>query len=127
LHRPPERPEKIQSLKRRYEMKRILIWALIGFFWGTALLPGVSAAADGRSLYNDKCTLCHGIRGDGRGPAGAALSPKATDFTDPSYWQKTNDKKIADAIKNGVSAMPAFDLKPEEIKTIISYIKTFKK
>jgi mono/diheme cytochrome c family protein len=108
-------------------MKRILIWALIGIFWGTALLPGVSAAADGRSLYNDKCTLCHGIRGDGRGPAGAALSPKPTDFTDPSYWQKTNDKKITDAIKNGVSAMPAFDLKPEEIKAISSYMRTFKK
>lgn len=108
-------------------MKRILIWAVIGIFWGTALLSGESAAADGRSLYNDKCTLCHGIRGDGKGPAGAALSPKATDFTDPKYWQSASNQKIADAIKNGVGVMPAFDLKPEEIKAIIDYTRTFKK
>jgi mono/diheme cytochrome c family protein len=108
-------------------MKRIIIWAVIGIFWGTALWPGESAAADGRSLYNDKCTLCHGIRGDGKGPAGAALSPKPTDFTDPKYWQTTGDQKIAAVIKYGVGVMPAFDLKPEEIKAIIAYMKTFKK
>ncbi len=108
-------------------MKRILIWALIGIFGGTALWSGASAAADGRSLYNDKCTLCHGFRGDGKGPAGAVLTPPATDFTSPSYWQKTSDRKIADAIKNGVGSMPAFDLTPDEIKAITSYIKTFKK
>ncbi len=108
-------------------MKRTIIWALIGIFWGTAFLPGVSEAADGRSLYNDKCTLCHGVRGDGKGPAGPTLSPPATDFTNPLYWQKTNDTKIAGAIQNGAGAMPAFDLTPDQIKAITSYIKTFKR
>ncbi|MCK9376937.1 MAG: cytochrome c [Syntrophobacterales bacterium] len=108
-------------------MKRILIWALIGIFGGTALMSGKGTAADGRSLYNDKCSLCHGVRGDGKGPAGPTLSPPATDFTNPSYWQKTNDTKIADAVNNGVGAMPAFDLNPGEIKSIINYMRTFKK
>lgn len=108
-------------------MKRTIIWALVGICWGTALWSGECIAAEGRSLYNDKCTLCHGIRGDSKGPAGATLSPPATDFTDPRYWQKTNDRKIADAIKNGVGAMPAFDLRPDEVQAITSYIKTFKK
>ncbi len=108
-------------------MKRILIWAVIGIIWATALLPGEGAAADGRSLYNDKCTLCHGVRGDGRGPAGAALSPKPTDFTDSQYWQTTGNQKITAVIKYGMGVMPAFDLKPEEIRAIIDYMRTFRK
>ncbi|MHB9071953.1 MAG: c-type cytochrome [Desulfobaccales bacterium] len=107
-------------------MKRILIWALIGICWGTALLPK-SAEADGRSLYNDKCAFCHGFRGDGKGPAGVTLSPPPTDFTDPKYWQTTSNQKIVNAIKNGVGVMPAFDLRPDEIKAIIDYMRTFKK
>ena len=110
-------------------MKRIFIWALIGVLPALVFLLNQSAAwaQSGRSLYNDKCTLCHGVRGDGQGPAGPTLSPPATDFTNPSYWQKTNDGKIAGAIRNEVGAMPAFDLTPDQIKAITSYIKTFKR
>ena len=110
-------------------MKRVFAWALIGVLPALVFLSnkGAAWAQSGRSLYNDKCALCHGIRGNGQGPAGPTLSPPATDFTSPSYWQKTNDTKIAGAIKNGVGAMPAFDLRPDEIRAIISYIKTFKR
>ncbi len=119
--------EKIQVVKEEIDDETNHYLGFIAFFWGTAILPGEIAAADGRSLYNDKCTLCHGVKGDGKGPAGVTLSPPPTDFTNPGYWQKTNDKKIADAISNGVGVMPAFDLKPDEIKAIIAYMRTFKK
>ncbi len=75
----------------------------------------------GKNLYNDKCHICHGKRGDGKGPAAAALSPRPANFTDPKFWQNFNDNMIADTVRNGHGAMPPFGLTPDQIKAIIFY------
>ncbi len=107
-------------------MKTVLILMLLGF-----LFLGKIAMADeydqGKKLYSNKCQICHGVKGDGNGPAGAALSPKPADFTSPNFWQKETDQKITETIKNGHGMMPSFDLKPSEIKDLIDYLShTFK-
>ena len=43
------------------------------------LAPG--AAPDGRALYADYCTACHGTTGKGDGPAAGGLSPRPADLT----------------------------------------------
>ena len=107
-------------------MKRILSSAIIVVLLGTALFLTKTAKADeyvqGKKLYIDKCQLCHGGKGDGNGPAGAGLSPKPADFTDPKFWQGAVDKKITNTVENGHGMMPSFDLKPAEIKDIIDYL-----
>ena len=113
-------------------MKRILSFAIIVVFLGTALFLTKTAKADeyvqGKKLYIDKCQLCHGVKGDGNGPAGAGLSPKPADFTKSSFWQGDVDKKITDTILHGHGPMPAFNLTPDETKAIIDYMfHTFKK
>jgi mono/diheme cytochrome c family protein len=111
-------------------MKKNLVLAAAGVLLGTALLWSLtapSASADGGSLYNDKCALCHGVGGDGNGPAGVALSPKPADFTNPQYWQTTSNQKIKDATLNGVGVMPAFSFNAQQMQTLIDYLKTFKK
>ena len=41
----------------------------------------------GKKLYEQNCSPCHGPKGDGKGPAGAALTPAPTDFTKPyNQW-----------------------------------------
>ena len=112
-------------------MRTILVLMVAGVFLGLLVLGKIALAdeyAQGKRLYSDKCQLCHGSKGDGKGPAGAALSPKPADLTSPKFWQQNNvDKNIQDTVKNGHGMMPAFDLKPAEIKDIIDYLThTFK-
>jgi mono/diheme cytochrome c family protein len=112
-------------------MRTVLALAALGLLLATSLsLPRTARAdeyAQGKKLYSDKCQICHGLKGDGNGPAGAALSPKPADFTNPKFWQGETDKKITNTVENGHGMMPSFDLKPAEINDIIDYLShTFK-
>jgi len=107
-------------------VNKILAFVIAGVFLGTGSLfadnSEVGKYEQGKSLYNDKCQLCHGIKGDGNGSSAAIFSPRPTDFTSPKFWQNAVDKKIADTIKNGKKPMPSFDLTADETKAIIDYI-----
>jgi mono/diheme cytochrome c family protein len=111
-------------------MKTFLVLTVVGALFGSPFLGKIAMAdeyAQGKKLYGDKCQICHGVKGDGNGPAGAALSPKPADFTSPKFWQEETDQKIIETIKNGHGMMPSFDLNPIEIKDIIDYLShTFK-
>ncbi len=82
----------------------------------------------GKTLYKHKCQFCHGILGDGKGPAAEPLLRHPVDFTDTEFWKEDVNKKINKTIKNGKEMMPAFKLEPDQIKCITLYIsETFKK
>ena len=105
-------------------MKKALMFFLL---FGALLFPKAAAAADqfdeGKNLYGEKCVICHGLLGNGQGPASAAFSPPPADFTNPQFWQKQDvDQFIANTVKNGHPPMPAFNLPPREIKAIIDYM-----
>ncbi len=112
-------------------MQKILVCITAGIFLGMAFM-GIKGArgseyAQGEKLYNEKCHICHGKKGDGNGPGAVAFTPRPANFTDPKFWQKFNDAMIADTIRNGHGMMPAFDLSPNQIKAIIDYMEhTFK-
>lgn len=115
-------------------MKKILALAVIAGF----VIPGLVLAQNadnGKKLYTAKCVACHGEKGDGNGPAGKALKPKPTDFTDAKLMSGKKDEELVKVTKEGGKAvgksplMAAFggQLKDEEIKDIVAYIKTFVK
>ena len=113
-------------------MKRILGRAVLLMFLGTVPLLAKCVAGtpydDGKTLYKNKCQFCHGIRGDGKGPAAESLMGHPVDFTNSMFWQDNVEKKIEDVIKKGKEMMPAFNLEPDEIKAIIWHIShTFKR
>jgi mono/diheme cytochrome c family protein len=115
-------------------MKKMIAFFAAGMVLGLGFMAwnvkGIEASEyqRGKDIYENKCQICHGVKGDGNGPAGAALSPKPVDFTSPKFWQQKNvDKLITDTVENGHGMMPSFDLKPGEIKDIIDYLAhTFK-
>ena len=112
-------------------MNKLVLYSLLGMFLGITLLSARSRASsaydEGKNLYLSKCEICHGIKGEGNGPAAFALRPKPQNFTDPAFWQKDVEEKITTTITNGKSPMPAFPLAPGEIKAIIYYMsQTFK-
>jgi mono/diheme cytochrome c family protein len=82
----------------------------------------------GKEIYEKKCVLCHGIKGDGKGPASAGLNPKPTNFRD-SHGEKMTDGEHFWKITTGKGGMPSFakDLTEEERWHVINYINTFMK
>jgi mono/diheme cytochrome c family protein len=81
----------------------------------------------GKVIYKNKCQFCHGIVGDGKGPASEPLLGHPEDFTDSEFWKGDIPKKIEETIRKGKQMMPAFDLEPGQIKAITIYITgTFK-
>lgn len=119
-------------------MKRLITTFSVVLFFGLAMgaysqsPEGQNTASRdygrGGALYESRCQFCHGVGGDGNGPAGSALNPKAADFTDPDFWKDTNNEKIARTIMSGHGrGMPAFTFSPEDIKAVIDYIAHFKK
>lgn len=55
--------------------------------------------------FEQICAPCHGTKGDGKGPAGAALKPPPNDFTKPlKEWSTTkgDPQKIFDVISKGI-------------------------
>jgi mono/diheme cytochrome c family protein len=67
------------------------------------------ALRKGRALFQRHCTVCHGPKGKGDGPAGA----EARDLTDPAVQRRLTDGEIFWKVSTGRKkedemAMPAF-------------------
>lgn len=91
------------------------------------------AQGNQRGLYRQHCASCHGISGDGAGPAAAVLNPYPRDFRDGLYKYKSTKggtKPVWEDLDRGLrfgtpdTAMPAFNTLPdEEIDALIEYVK----
>ncbi len=82
----------------------------------------------GKEIYENKCALCHGVKGDGKGPTAAGLNPKPTNFRE-SHGEKMTDGEHFWKITTGRGPMPSFekDLAVEERWHVINYVNTFVK
>jgi cytochrome c oxidase cbb3-type subunit 2 len=89
----------------------------------------------GETAYNRYCSGCHGIEGDGNGPAAPWLMPKPRDFTRANYKIRTTpsgalptDADLFRTITEGVhgTSMPNWRLVPETTRwAMVEYLKTF--
>ena len=91
-------------------------------------------AQAGKSVYEKKCALCHGDKGDGKGPAADLLEPRPRDFTTGVYKIRTTvgkvptDQDLFDVITRGMPGtfMPAWDVLAEKDRwSLVAYLKTF--
>jgi mono/diheme cytochrome c family protein len=109
-------------------MKAILIIAAISL---AAFLFSVRAA-DPKTNWANNCAQCHGPTGKGDTKMGKMLN--AMDLTDPKKQASFTDAKAAAAIKDGVkqngkTTMKAFagKLSDDEIKALVTYVRSLKK
>lgn len=74
-------------------------------------------------LYRRYCQVCHGERGDGRGPAGVAMRPSPTNFL--TMPNTTSAEYIYQAMTRGKGSMPAFGnlLNEANRRSIALYIR----
>ncbi len=92
-----------------------------------------AALEAGRRIYLRNCAPCHGVDGDGHGPAALASWPKPRNFTLAKFkfagvdgQGLPSDDDLMRIIQNGLpgSSMPAWDLPTSELLDVIDYIKT---
>jgi cytochrome c oxidase cbb3-type subunit 2 len=91
--------------------------------------------AEGREVYERYCAGCHGMAGDGRGPAADMLLVKPRDFTKGVFKFRSTpagtlptDDDLLRTITRGLArtSMPEWSLLPErERRALVAYVKTF--
>lgn len=107
-------------------MKQVFACAVTIVFLGAAALSakGEEGGEYGqrKTIYQEKCQMCHGEDGKGDGIMSSAFSTPPADFTKSEFWKNNPEQKIREAIENGYKLMPRIDLAPSQIKKIIEYL-----
>jgi mono/diheme cytochrome c family protein len=109
-------------------MKKSLLFA-IPLVLGLTFTSHASAA-DGKAVYADSCTKCHGEDGKGQTKMGQKLG--ARDYSDVKVQASFTEAEAFKAIKEGMkkddkTLMKPSELSEEEIKAAIAYIRTLAK
>jgi cytochrome c oxidase cbb3-type subunit 2 len=91
----------------------------------------------GKRVYAAHCAGCHGVKGDGEGPAARFLDPKPRDFVAASFKFRSTpsgylptDEDLMRTLNEGVhsTSMPAWRmLSVTDRQVLISYLKTLSK
>jgi len=91
-------------------------------------------ARAGKVVYERKCLLCHGVKGDGKGAAAELLTPAPRDFTSGIYKIRSTankiptDKDLFDVITYGMpgTSLPPWSVLPEKDRwNLVAYVKSF--
>jgi mono/diheme cytochrome c family protein len=100
-------------------------------------LPGAPDVAEahlrrGAEVYAANCRQCHGVSGDGNGPAAAYLLPRPRDyrpgifkFTSTTYGSKPLREDLLRTVRRGIvgTSMPSFDLlPPRDLDAVVDYV-----
>lgn len=86
----------------------------------------------GYALYSRYCTQCHGVNGDGNGPAAVHLNPKPRNytqgifkFTSTPYGMKPRRADLVRTVRRGITgtSMPSFDrFSDEDVEAVVDYV-----
>ncbi|HZR82720.1 MAG TPA: cytochrome c [Candidatus Binatia bacterium] len=91
--------------------------------------------AQGQNVYGTHCVGCHGVAGDGKGPAAEMLIVKPRDFTKGLFKFRSTpngtlptDEDLYRTITRGVNrtSMPEWSLLPDRERfAVVEYVKSF--
>jgi cytochrome c6 len=97
-----------------------------------ALSAWTARSADVAALYEKHCVKCHGADGKGETKMGKKVGAK--DLTDAKLQAELKDDQAFKAIKEGLKDKEGkIQMKPiegatdEEIKSLVGFVRTFKK
>lgn len=88
----------------------------------------------GQRVYELNCAACHGVHGDGNGPAAATMRPAPRAFGAALFkfggvevGQLPHDEDLEDLLRRGLKGTPMlpWDLTASERHAVVQYLKTF--
>ena len=96
----------------------------LGLVAAMALAAPVMAAEDGKALYEQKCSMCHGKDGVAKPPGKGSKN-----FNDPEFQKTWTAEAIAKITAEGKGKMPGYRSKLSEgqIQAIAAHVKTLGK
>lgn len=104
-------------------MKKILALTAILAIAAVSVAPALAdeAKADGKTLYNGKCAMCHGTDGVAK-PMGKG----SANFNDAAYQAKATVDEIVKVTLEGKGKMPKYEgkLTAEQAKMVAEYVKS---
>ena len=92
------------------------------------------AAVEAASIWQNRCTVCHGATGKGDGAGGMALQPRPRDLTLATWQASVTDEHIEKIILGGgqsvglsmlMPANPDLAGKPNVIKALRAQVRSF--
>jgi mono/diheme cytochrome c family protein len=85
--------------------------------------------ASAKGIYAERCSNCHGEKGDGNGGEAMMYFPQPSDFTDPALLKDVTDGELFWKMSEGRRPMPSFKnkLSEEERWELVNYLRTFAK
>lgn len=109
-------------------MKKIALLVIPAAF--ALALTTTAFAADGKAVYADNCTKCHGDDGKGATKMGTKLGAK--DYSDAAVQAAVSDDQAFKSIKEGLkkdgkTLMKSSELADADIKASVTYLRTLKK
>ena len=118
------------------KIQRFLVSLISVLFVMAAFGADAQNVQKGKEIYEKRCWGCHGMKGDGAGPARDFLEYKPNDFTAGIYEYKSTledalpyDEDLIRTVVDGLPRgnMPGFGdvLNEDEVRAVVGYIKTF--
>ncbi|WP_375159421.1 c-type cytochrome [Bradyrhizobium sp. RDT46] len=95
--------------------------SLIGLLLITPALAAPTAEQRGKALARANCARCHAIDRASRSPLEGAPPLR---ILHRRYPIETLSEALAEGINTGHADMPAFELSPDQIHDLLSYLKT---
>jgi mono/diheme cytochrome c family protein len=88
--------------------------------------PTPEGLASGQHLFKLNCAGCHGVKGDGNGPAAEGLERKPANFTDTKMMNDATDGELFWKMSTGRPPMPTWQTLSETQRwELVNYIRTF--
>ncbi len=93
--------------------------------WKNPLATNENSIAEGKTLFEQECIVCHGHEGKGDGREARNLNVSPADLSDTNIWQET-DGALCWKISEGKVEMPAFRLRfsRHEVWLLVNYVRT---
>ncbi|MCF6178720.1 MAG: cytochrome c [Geopsychrobacter sp.] len=126
-HGKEEHGEKADAGSHMQAMKAVKsrVPAIYRIMERTPVFPDSESLANGKTLFRQNCTVCHGKKGDGQGPAASSLPTSPANFLDTHHSAMYNAGEKYWIIGNGTgtTGMPSFKaLDPAERWDLVNYI-----
>lgn len=92
---------------------------------GNPIAADEKSIAQGKIIYSQNCSSCHGEKGQGDGPVAQYFGSRIADLSNPNLKEKS-DSELFTKITDGTWPMPAhwFSLGKEDIWNAINYVRT---